>query len=166
MSTATGKSKLAAEIGQEFTRYFRHLAGRVERAVRSLPREKLWVKPFAFGNSVGHLVLHLTGNLNHYVGAGMAGTGYVRDRPKEFTDPTQYPPEEVLKRFRDAVELVVSTIQSLDDESLLAPAPNETPIQTRFGLLLVCAAHLNNHIGQMSYLVSAQGHSTQEPPIW
>jgi uncharacterized damage-inducible protein DinB len=166
MSTATGKSNLAAEIEQEFARYFRHLAGRVERAVRSVPREKLWVKPYPYGNSVGHLVLHLTGNLNHYVGAGMAGTGYVRDRPKEFTDATQYPPEEVLKRFHEALELVVRTIHSLDDKSLLAPAPDETPIQTRFGLLLVCVAHLNNHIGQMSYLVQALGHSTAEPPIW
>jgi uncharacterized damage-inducible protein DinB len=166
MSTATARSVLATEIGQEFTRYFRHLAGRVERAVRSLPLENLWVKPYPYGNSVGHLVLHLTGNLNHYVGAGMANTGYVRDRPKEFTDPTQYPPEEVLKRFHEALELVVQTIQSLDDKGLMAPAPNETPIQTRFGLLMVCAAHLNNHIGQMSYLVQAQGHSTAEAPIW
>jgi hypothetical protein len=25
---------------------------------------------------------------------------------------------------------------------------------------------MNNHIGQMSYLVQAQGQSTQEPPVW
>ncbi|HEV3165201.1 MAG TPA: DinB family protein [Isosphaeraceae bacterium] len=166
MNTTQTKSKLAAEIDQEFTRYFRHLASRVEKAVRSLPREKLWKKPFAFGNSVGHLVLHLTGNLNHYVGAGMAHTGYVRNRSKEFTDPTQYPPEEVLKRFHQAIELVVGTLQSLDDDGLMGPAPDQTPIQTRFGLLMVCAAHVSNHLGQMSYLVQAQGHSTQEPPIW
>ena len=42
----------------------------------------------------------------------------------------------------------------------------EPPVQTRFGLILVCAAHLNNHIGQMSYLVRAQGYDTNEPPIW
>lgn len=166
MSPSATKSKLAAEIEQEYARYFKHLASRVEKAVRSVPRERLWEKPFPFGNSLGHLVLHLTGNLNHYVGAGIAGTGYVRDRTREFTDPTQYPPEEVLERFHQAVDLVVRAVQSLDDESLLAPAPNESPIQTRFGLLLVCAAHLNNHIGQMSYLVQALGHHTKEPPVW
>ena len=36
----------------------------------------------------------------------------------------------------------------------------------RFGLLLVCASHMNNHIGQMSYLVRALGHDTNEPPVW
>src|SRR3954463_7960256 len=106
---AQPSSPLGPVVTDELCGYFSHLATRVERAVRSLPREKLWDKPFAFGNSVGHLVLHLTGNLSHYVGSLMAGTGYVRDRPREFTDPAHYPPEEVLGRFRDAVALVVRT---------------------------------------------------------
>jgi uncharacterized damage-inducible protein DinB len=166
MSPPAPQSPLAAVIADEYSRYFRHLAARVERAVRSLPREKLWVKPFAFGNSVGHLVLHLTGNLNHYVGALVAGSGYVRDRPREFTDPAQDPAEEVLARFHQAVEMVVQTIHLLDERGLTAAVAEQPPIETRLGLFLLCAAHMNNHIGQMSYLVQAQGHSTQEPPVW
>ncbi len=166
MAPATPPSNLATVVDEEFVRYFRHLAARVERAARSLPREKLWVKPFPFGNSIGHLVLHLTGNLNHYIGALVAGTGYVRNRPQEFTDPAQYPAEEVLERFKEAVELVVRTLQSQDEAGLKTPVADQPPVETRLGLILVCAAHLNNHIGQMSYLVQAQGHSTQEPPIW
>jgi hypothetical protein len=160
------RSSTSVVVSDELCRYFGHLATRVEQAVRSLPREKLWVKPFPFGNSVGHLVLHLTGNLNHYVGAKIAATGYVRDRPGEFSDPFEAPAEVVLARFHEAIEMVVRTIRSLDDDGLIAPIADEPPIRTRFGLLLVCATHLNNHIGQMSYLVQAQGHSTQEPPIW
>jgi uncharacterized damage-inducible protein DinB len=164
MSATVGP--LAAVVTQEYARYFRHLASRVDRAVRSLPQEKVWDKPFAYGNSVGHLVLHLTGNLNHYIGALIAGTGYVRDRPREFTEEQPPTAEEALKRFHAAIELVCRTVESLDEAALRTPVANEMPIQTRFGLVLVCAAHLNNHIGQMSYLVQAQGHSTQEPPIW
>jgi uncharacterized damage-inducible protein DinB len=166
MPEIAAKSPLAADIGEEFARYFEHLAGRVERAVRSVPPEKLYVKPFAYGNSIGHLVLHLTGNLNHYVGAVIAGTGYVRDRPREFTESAPPPAQEALARFRDAVGMVVRTVRSLDDAGWRTPIREEQPIQTRFGLVLVCAAHLNNHIGQMSYLVRALGHDTNEPPIW
>jgi uncharacterized damage-inducible protein DinB len=165
-SSAATSSTLAVGIKDDLERYFRHLAGRVDRAVRSVPKEKVWTKPFSFGNSLGHLVLHLTGNLNHYIGAGIGKTGYVRDRPKEFSDPTEYPPEEILSRFHEAIETVVRIIHSLDDDGLLQPVSNEPPITTNFGLLLVCAAHLNNHIGQMAYLVPALGHSTNEPPIW
>jgi uncharacterized damage-inducible protein DinB len=157
---------LARVIGSEFARYFRHLASRVERHVRSVPQEKLWVKPFAFGNSLGHLVLHLTGNLNHYIGAGVAGTGYVRDRSREFTEIEHPSPDELLKHFQEAIELVVRTVESLDAKELAQPVPDQPPIATRMGLFLVCATHLNNHIGQMSYLVQGQGHNTEEPPIW
>jgi uncharacterized damage-inducible protein DinB len=166
MSVSETRTKLATEVEHEFGRYFRHLASRVDRAVRSIPRDKLWNKPYSYGNSMGHLVLHLTGNLHHYIGAGIAGADYVRDRNREFHDPEAYPPEEVLRRFHEAIEMVVRTVESLDDEGLLAPAPSDAPIQTRFGLLLVCAAHLNNHIGQMSYLLQAQGRNSQEPPVW
>jgi len=159
-------SPLCAVVADELCRYYDHLASRVERAVRSLPREKLWVKPYAYGNSVGHLVLHLTGNLNHYVGARIAGSGYIRDRPREFTEAAEPAAEMVLANFHEAVAMVERTIRSLSDDGLMAPIADEPPVQTRFGLFLVCAAHLNNHIGQMSYLVQAQGHSTQEPPVW
>jgi uncharacterized damage-inducible protein DinB len=166
MPDAAAKSPLAADVGQEFARYFEHLAGRVERAVRSVPRDKLYVKPFAYGNSIGHLVLHLTGNLNHYIGAVIAGTNYVRNRPREFTEPTPPSAEEALAGFRDAVGMVVRTVRALDDDGWRAPVHEEQPINTRFGLVLVCAAHLNNHVGQMSYLVRALGHDTNEPPVW
>jgi len=157
---------LSNTIRDEYIRYFRHLAGRVEKAVRSVPKDKVYVKPFAFGNSLGHLVLHLTGNLNHYIGATIANTGYVRNRPLEFTEPNPPPPEEALAKFHAAVEMVCGTlsVQSADDWS--RPVADQTPIQTRFGMFMVCVSHLNNHIGQMAWLVQAMGCSTNEPPIW
>jgi len=157
---------IAQSMKDDFARYFGHLAERVEKHARALPKDKLFVKPFAYGNSVGHLVLHLTGNLNHYIGAGVAKTGYVRNRPQEFTEPKPPPAEEALARFREAVAMVVRTLQAQSEADMAAAVTDQPPIQTRFGLFLVCAAHMNNHIGQMAYLVQAQGHSTQEPPVW
>jgi uncharacterized damage-inducible protein DinB len=159
-------SSLAVTVTEEMIRYLRHLAGRVEKAMRALPKEKVYVKPFPFGNSLGHLVLHLTGNLNHYIGAKIARTGYVRNRPLEFSDPNPPPPEVALEKFRDAIDLVARTMQAQSAEDWAAPIDSEHPIQTRFGLFLVVVAHLNNHIGQMSWLLQQMGHTTHEPPIW
>jgi uncharacterized damage-inducible protein DinB len=159
-------SELARTTSDEFTRYFRHLADRVDKAARSVPENLFWVKPFSFGNSIGHLVLHLTGNLNHYIGSLVAGTGYTRHREHEFTDPTRHPREEVLARFHQAIDLVAQTLSSQDESALLTPVQDQPPIQTRLGLFLVCAAHLNNHVGQISYLVQALQSSTNEKPVW
>ena len=166
MAQETEPGELARITADEFTRYFRHLAARVERAALAVSEDRLWTKPFPFGNGIGHLVLHLTGNLNHYIGAIIAGTGYIRHREHEFTDPDPYSRDQLLANFQKAVDLVVRTLESQDEAGFATPVTEQPPIQTRLGLFLVCAAHLNNHIGQMSYLVQALQSSTQEPPVW
>ena len=86
-------------------------AARVRELAAPLTNDQFWQRPFPFGNSFGHLVLHLTGNLNYYIGAQIAKTGYVRDRPREFNDPNPPSKDEALKRFDDAVEMVLKTIR-------------------------------------------------------
>lgn len=166
MPASQPRSDLARLTAEEFARYFEHMAQRVDRMVRSVAAESLWQKPFSFGNSVGHLVLHLTGNLNHYIGAGVAGSGYVREREQEFTDPGQPSVEELLSKFHEAVAMVVRTLHALDDQGLAVGVEHNVPIKSRLGLFLVCAAHMNNHIGQMSYLVQALARGSKEPPTW
>jgi uncharacterized damage-inducible protein DinB len=166
MPASQPRSDLARLTGEEFARYFEHMAQRVDRMVRSVPVESLWRKPFSFGNSVGHLVLHLTGNLNHYIGATIAGSGYVREREKEFTDAAHPPVGELLSEFHEAVAMVVRTLHSLDDDGFAVAVEHNLPIHSRLGLFLVCAAHMNNHIGQMSYLVQALAPGTEDKPVW
>jgi uncharacterized damage-inducible protein DinB len=157
---------LSEVITREMANYLDHLADRVEKHVRAVPKERVYVRPFPYGNSLGHLVLHLTGNLNHYIGAGIAGTGYVRHRELEFTDPNPPPPEEALARFRQAITMVKTTMAAQSEADWQLPVASNHPIQTRFGLFLVVIVHINNHIGQMAWLVQAQGGSTGEPPVW
>jgi hypothetical protein len=111
-------------------------------------------------------VLHLTGNLNHYIGALIAGTGYVREREKEFIDPNHPTVDELLSRFHEAVALVVRTLHELDDASFAVPVEHQVPIKSRLGLFLVCASHMNNHIGQMTYLVQAINSEAKQEPVW
>ncbi len=130
-------------------------ADRVHELSGPLTEEQFWRKPFSFGNSFGHLVLHLTGNLNYYIGAQIAKTGYVRDRPREFTDPNPPPKVEALKRFDDAVAIVQRTIraQSLEDWSADYSGVG-TNARIRLDMVLQCASHMQHHIGQMIYIVS------------
>jgi uncharacterized damage-inducible protein DinB len=166
MAVSHPRSELAQLAGDEFSRYFGHMAQRIEQIVRSVPVESLWIKPFSFGNSIGHLVLHLTGNLNHYIGAVIAGTSYVREREKEFIDPNHPTVDELLARYHEAVALVVRTLHELDDEGFAVPVEHQVPIKSRLGLFLVCASHMNNHIGQMTYLVQAINSEAKQEPVW
>jgi len=128
-------------------------AARVRELAEPLTSTQFWQKPFAYGNSFGHLVLHLTGNLNYYIGAQIAKTGYVRDRPREFNDPNPPSKDEALQRFNEAVDMVLKTIraQSLEDWSAEYSGVG-TPAKTRLEIAVICAAHMQHHIGQMIYL--------------
>jgi uncharacterized damage-inducible protein DinB len=134
------------------SRYAANLA-RVCELAAPLSEKQFWTKPYPYGNSFGHLVLHLTGNLNYYIGAQIALTGYVRDREREFTEPNPPSKEDALKALDAAIVMVMETVraQSPDDWSKPYSAVN-TNCKIRLDMVLHCAAHMQHHIGQMIYL--------------
>lgn len=128
-------------------------AKRIHELAAPLTETQFWQKPFPFGNSFGHLVLHLTGNLKYYIGAQIAKTGYVRDRPREFNDPNPPSKDEALKRFDEAVTIVVRTIHAQSTEDWAADYSGVgADARNRLDMVIQCAAHMQHHIGQMIYL--------------
>jgi uncharacterized damage-inducible protein DinB len=126
---------------------------RVHDLATPLSNAQFWQKPFPFGNSFGHLVLHLTGNLNYYIGAQIAKTGYIRDRPREFSDPNPPSKDEALRHFDDAVKMVIKTIQAQSPEDWSTEYSGVgADARNRLDMVMQCAAHIQHHIGQMIYL--------------
>src|SRR5580693_76720 len=109
-------SELDETVASTLAKRYKANAARVRELAVPLADAQFWQKPFPFGNSFGHLVLHLAGNLNYYIGAQIANTGYVRDRPREFNDPNPPSKDEALKRFDDAVDMVLKTIHAQSPE--------------------------------------------------
>lgn len=146
-------SNLASTVGSVLFDRYTHNSARVRELAAPLTNERFWQKPFPFGNSFGHLVLHLTGNLNYYIGAQIAQTGYVRDRLREFSDANPPDKEEALQRFDDAVAMVVRTIQAQSPEDWSAAySGTGANARNRLDMVMQCAAHMQHHIGQMIYL--------------
>ena len=144
---------LNSTLAAALTTRYQKLSTALHDQAAPLTDDEFWTKPFPFGNSVGHLILHLTGNLNYYIGAEIAQTGYVRDRPKEFSEATRPAKKEVLNNFNQAIVTVIRTIESQSAEDWSKPyAAERSDARTRLEILLICATHLHHHIGQMMYL--------------
>lgn len=144
---------LLSVIQSSLAEYFRmRVQERVHELVEPLSSEQVWQRPFPYGNSIGNLLLHLTGNLNYYIGAQIAGTGYMRHRDLEFSDRDK-PKEDLLKAFDDAVATVVTAIFAQSERDWAAPYHAERADgSTRFGQVLACAGHAYHHVGQIIYL--------------
>jgi uncharacterized damage-inducible protein DinB len=121
----------------------------------------LWALPPGISNSAGTLALHCAGNLQHFLGAVLAGSGYQRNRDAEFAS-RDLPREALVAELSRAASAVIRALEALPESRLREPYPLEfqgRQIETgRF--LLHLATHLAYHLGQADYhrrLVTGQG---------
>ena len=147
-------TNLSTTLIANFAYNYQDFAQRVRSLTDQLNEEHFWTKPYSYGNSFGNLVLHLTGNLNYYIGTQIAGTGYTRDRKREFTDRIGTK-EQVLAGLDAAVAMVIATLkkQGEPDWSIPYQANGVDDVHDRFGIYLRCVMHFHHHIGKMIYLV-------------
>ena len=125
----------------------------VRRSVEAYPDEAtLWADPPGLPNSGGTLVLHVAGNLQHYVGAVLGGSGYVRDRDAEFSR-RGVSRAALLGEVDAARRAVERGLAALSDDALSAPYPEsfgERSYATG-DFLVHLATHLAYHLGQLDY---------------
>lgn len=145
---------LATTIAGDFASYYEYIREQIHKWVEPLSQEQFWQNPYGYGNSAGHLILHLTGNLNYYIGARVADTGYVRHRDLEFSEPVKLRKEDVLRNFDETIAMVVKTARKQEPEGWLAPYSGEIEpeAQERFMIFLRCAGHAYHHVGQLVFL--------------
>ena len=133
-------SELSSIVSSAFANEYRWRAAELHKWVDPLTDAQFWRNPFSYGNSVGHLVLHLTGNLSYYIGARIAGTGYIRNRDLEFSDAARMAKADVLREFDDTIAMVVATAEQQfeSDWTLSYSAEREPQVSTRYVAFLRC----------------------------
>lgn len=112
----------------------------------------LWITDKLVSNSAGNLVLHLVGNLNHFIGASIGNTGYVRQRGLEFS-LKDVPIDELIKQINDTIIVVENTLSSLTQSDLdkeYEKNPFKEKMTTEY-FLLHLSMHLAYHLGQINY---------------
>ncbi len=125
----------------------------LHREVEAYPSERdLWRPVPGVSNTAGTLVLHLAGNLQHFVGAVLCGSGYVRDRDAEFSR-RDVARAELLQLIDRALGVVEGTLPSVPASRLTEPYPQPIGGSTVMtgDFLLHLATHLAYHLGQLDY---------------
>ena len=113
---------------------------------------QLWLVPDGISNSAGNLSLHIVGNLNHFIGATLGNTGYIRQRDKEFS-LKNVPRLEMIYQIDDTItmiEAVISKLTPSDLEEEYRRNPFEDYMTTEY-FLVHLATHLAYHLGQINY---------------
>jgi len=114
--------------------------------------EAIWKIDKDILNSAGNLSLHLVGNINHFIGAILGNSGYVRNRELEFS-LKNIPKTELILQIEKTIEVVHSSLDQLSEEDMNKEYPIEAlgyPMTTEY-FLIHLFGHLNYHLGQINY---------------
>jgi hypothetical protein len=112
----------------------------------------IWARAGEVKNPAGNLVLHLHGNLNHFVGKVLGNLEFVRDREAEFSR-SDVPRAELIAMVHATSAMLEQVLPSLGHEELEKPYPLEVlgyPMTTGY-FLIHLYGHLNWHLGQINY---------------
>lgn len=90
----------STDLAHEFVAYacekLTQQLGQIVRCAGLLTEEEVWHRANEHTNSVGNLILHLTGNVRQWVVAGLGGAAFRRDRPAEFAQRGPLPIAEIV----------------------------------------------------------------------
>lgn len=132
----------------------------IVRELRAFKREldaypddaSVWRAVPGMPNTGGTLALHVAGNIQHFVGAVLGGSGYVRDRDAEFAR-RDVPRRELTAGLDAAIAAVERTLPSLTEAQVTGPYPEpiaKRSVAARY-FLVHLATHLSYHLGQLDY---------------
>jgi uncharacterized damage-inducible protein DinB len=114
--------------------------------------EKLWKIEGEIKNSASNLCLHLCGNLQHFIGAVLGNSGYVRNRENEFTarglskQELQVEIDTTIKAVNNALKIINPAILTTDYPIKVM---EQSVTTTQF--LIHLTSHFEYHLGQINY---------------
>ena len=129
---------------------------KVERCLDRLTDEDVWWRPNGASNSIGNLMLHLSGNVTQWILGGVGGQARERHRQQEFDERTHIPAKDLLAKLRSVVEEAVEVIRGLDDKALLARHRIQDYDVTGLEAIYHVVEHFSMHTGQIILLTKAR----------
>jgi uncharacterized damage-inducible protein DinB len=132
---------------------------KIAAAVEALDDEQVWRRPNESSNSVGNLLLHLSGNVRQWIISGVGGAEDARDRPSEFAARGSAPKDELVESVRETLDEVDAVLAGIEDEC--AAANSDAPLQrvckpqayevTVFDAIFHVVEHFSYHTGQIVF---------------
>ena len=125
---------------------------KIERCVTLLTDEQVWWRANSASNSIGNLLLHLSGNVRQWIVVGLGGAVDKRDRDAEFAQRDVIPRDELLARLRETLHEADQTLADFADERLLDQFTIQGIETSALAAIVHVVEHFSMHTGQIILL--------------
>ncbi len=146
----------------ERSRYylFREYPIKIRRSVEVMPPDRIWWRPNESANSVGNLLLHLSGNVRQWIVSGVGGQVDVRRRNMEFAARGGAAAPALLDGLDTTLREADAVIRGLLPSELLERRKIQGRDTTVMEAVYHVVEHFAGHTGQIIWIakMSAPGN--------
>ena len=125
---------------------------KIEKCLDVLSEEDVWWRSHETNNSVGNLLLHLSGNVRQWIVSGIGGKSDTRQRPLEFSERNSIPKEIIWSKLRNAVAEASQVLESFPVGQLLENRKIQGFENTALQAIFHVVEHFSMHTGQIIYI--------------
>jgi len=145
------------EIGRTFiassrTYFAEDYLPKIKRCLELLTDEQIWWRANPQSNSIGNLLLHLSGNVRQWIVCSLGGAADERDRDSEFAERSIIPRDDLLARLRQTLIEADATLAKFDPDKLLERRVIQGLDVTALEAILHVVEHFSMHAGQIVLL--------------
>jgi uncharacterized damage-inducible protein DinB len=125
---------------------------KIDRSVNLLTEEQIWWRANPESNSIGNLLLHLSGNVRQWIISGLGGATDARQRDTEFAQKEIISRDELCNRLKQTVTEAADVLGMLDTDQLLEKRTIQGFDVTMLEAILHVVEHFSMHTGQIILL--------------
>jgi hypothetical protein len=129
----------------EASRVLNQCVLKIGHCLEQLSEEQVWWRPHESMNSIGNLILHLTGNVRQWMVSGIGGHPDVRIRSAEFAERGPIPKAKLLAGLQAVVSETADAFRRATAADMLQPRVIQGYPVTGWGALFDCVPHFNGH---------------------
>ena len=125
---------------------------KIARCLEILNDEQIWWRANPQSNSIGNLILHLSGNVRQWIVSGLGGAADSRDRDAEFAQQQVISREELIAKLKQTLRDADATLAKFEVDKLLDRQGIQGCDASALEAILHVVEHFSMHTGQIVLL--------------
>ncbi|MDX6289385.1 MAG: hypothetical protein QOH42_1184 [Blastocatellia bacterium] len=122
---------------------------KIERSLELLTDEQIWWRANPQSNSIGNLLLHLSGNVRQWIVCGIGAAADNRDRDSEFAQRDMISRDELLAGLKQTLNEADAALSKFDPDKLLERHSIQGCDVTALAAIFHVVEHFSMHTGQI-----------------
>ena len=131
---------------------------KIRKCLEILSEEEVWWRESEAENSVGNLLLHLSGNVRQWIISGLGNEPDRRDRPAEFAARGGMSRWEAFALLESTVKDACQVLNRLGEEDLLKERAIQRYRRTGLQAIFHVVEHFSYHTGQIVFVTKLRRH--------